>query len=102
MDIANNQFQMLKIQRSAETGLPVLAVSGRMDREHVSAVQQALRAEADICNVVLDLRELQLVDRAAVQFLSACEVSGVKLENCPSYIREWIGIGRDNSRELQY
>ena len=93
---------MLKIQRSEETGLAVLALSGRIDQEHVSAVQQALRAETDICNVVLDLEELRLVDRTAVQFLNACEASGIKLENCPSYIREWMGFGRDNSCELQY
>jgi len=94
--------KMLKIRRSGETGIAVLAVSGRIDEEHVSEVQRALRAETDICKVILDLRELRLVDRAAVQFLGACEASGVKLENCPSYIREWIGIGRDHSCELQY
>jgi len=93
---------MLKIRKSHETGLAVLALSGRIDQEHVSAVQQALQAEEDICEVVLDLRELRLVDRAAVQFLSACEASGIKLANCPPYIREWIGIGRENPRELQY
>ena len=79
-----------------------MALSGRIDQQHVLAVQQALQAETDIRKVVLDLSELQLVDRAAVQFLSACEASGVKLENCPSYIKEWIGIGREHSCELQY
>ena len=94
--------KMLKIRRSEETGLAVLALIGRIDQEHVSEVERALRAEADICKVMLDLEELRLVDRAAVQFLGACEASGIQLKNCPPYIREWIGIGRDYSCELRY
>ena len=99
--LPSDVHKMLKIRRSEKTGLPVLALSGRIDREHVSELQRALRAETDICKVVLDLGELRLVDRATVQFLGACEASGIKLVNCPSYIREWIGIGRENGCELQ-
>lgn len=85
---------MLKIRRSEEAGLAVFALSGRIDRERVSEVRNVLTAERDIGKVKLDLEELRLVDREAVKFLDACEVSGIKLANCPSYIREWIETGR--------
>jgi hypothetical protein len=76
------------------SGLAVFALSGRIDREHVSEVRDVLTAERDIGKVQLDLEELRLVDREAVKFLDACEASGISLANCPSYIREWIETGR--------
>ena len=85
---------MLKIRRSEEEGLAVFALSGRIDQEHVSEVRNVLTAERDIGNVKLDLEEVRLVDREAVKFLDACEVCGIRLANCPSYIREWIETGR--------
>jgi hypothetical protein len=36
------------------------------------------------------LKEVKLVDRDVVSFLAGCEAKGVKLVNCPAYIREWI------------
>ena len=35
-------------------------------------------------------RDVRLADRDAVKFLSSCETSGIKLENCPAYVREWM------------
>ena len=86
---------MLKIRRSEEAGLAVFALSGRIDRERVSEVRSVLTAERDIGKVKLDLEELRLADREAVKFLDACELSAIKLANCPSYIREWIETGRN-------
>lgn len=85
---------MLKIRRSEVEGLAVIALSGRIDQEHVAEVRSVLTAESDIGKIRLDLEELRLVDREAVRFLDACEVCGIKLANCPPYIREWIETGR--------
>jgi predicted metal-binding protein len=46
-------------------------------------------------NIILDLRDLRLADREAVRFLRGCEADGMKIENCPAYIREWINRERD-------
>jgi hypothetical protein len=46
-------------------------------------------------NIILDLRELRLADREAVRFLRVCEADGMKVENCPVYIREWMNRERD-------
>ena len=40
--------------------------------------------------VALDLKEVLLVDREAVKLLAVRELNGLKLKNCPAYIREWI------------
>jgi hypothetical protein len=49
----------------------------------------------DYRNVILDLQELRLAHRDAVRFLRACEADGMKLENCPAYIREWMNREKD-------
>jgi hypothetical protein len=41
-------------------------------------------------DVVLDLLELTLVDSEVVRFLVQCETNGLRLVNCPAYIREWM------------
>jgi hypothetical protein len=41
-------------------------------------------------DIILDLWDLRLADRDAVRFLRECEANGIKLENCPVYIREWM------------
>jgi hypothetical protein len=33
---------------------------------------------------------VRLADRDAVKFLRDCEADGMKLENCPAYVREWM------------
>ena len=86
---------MLRIRRSEEGGFAVFALSGQIDQELVPEVRNILTAERDIGGIKLDLEELRLVDREAVKFLDACEVNGIQLANCPSYIREWIETGRN-------
>jgi predicted metal-binding protein len=40
-------------------------------------------------------RDVRLADRDAVKFLRDCEVRGMKLENCPAYVREWMEREKD-------
>jgi hypothetical protein len=40
--------------------------------------------------IVLDLKDLILVDQDAVSFLERCEADSIRLRHCPAYIREWI------------
>jgi hypothetical protein len=77
----------------------VFALSGRIEEKDVSEMQKLLEAEADGVDITLDLEEVRLVDREVVRFLAACEVQGMKLKDCPSYIRKWIETGSDTSYE---
>jgi anti-anti-sigma regulatory factor len=80
---------MLKIQRAAN-GEVVFSLIGRMDGENVAELKTILSSETKGRRIVLDLKDLTLVDRDAVGFLERCEADSVKLKNCPAYIREWI------------
>lgn len=81
---------MLKIQRSAN-GRVVFTLSGRIEAEDVKELSQLLDLEtAGQQHLVLDLRDVTLVNEGAVKFLADCEADSTKLENCPAYIREWI------------
>jgi anti-anti-sigma regulatory factor len=80
---------MLKIQRKAN-GDVVLTLSGRLQADNVSELSALLAAEPAGRAVVLDLKDLVLVDRDIVRFLRACEGGGIALRNCPPYVRAWI------------
>jgi len=51
--------------------------------------------DRDYRNIILDLRDVRLADRDAVRFLKGCEAEGMKLENCPAYVREWMDREKD-------
>ena len=38
----------------------------------------------------IDLKNVLLVDREAVNLLVLSEANGTELRNCPPYIREWV------------
>ena len=80
---------MLKIQRTAN-GDVVFTVSGRLGADNAIELSAVLAAESTGRALVLDLKDLVLVDRDTVRFLRACEGNGITLRNCPPYIRAWI------------
>jgi len=84
---------MLRIQRSAN-GHVVFALSGRIEAEDVSELQRLFQLEAKDRPLILDLDDVTLVGRDAVEFLVRCEAENIVLKNCPAYIREWIGTPR--------
>jgi ABC-type transporter Mla MlaB component len=81
---------MLKIQRSIEANNVRFALSGRLEGQHLAELQRLIDEHAPHNVVTLDLEEIRLVDRDAVDFLARCEAAGVRLENCATYVREWI------------
>jgi ABC-type transporter Mla MlaB component len=80
---------MLRIQRSSDK-VAVFALSGRIDTEGLLEMQRVIGLEAAGQDITIDLQDITLVDREAVKFLANCELKGIKLENCPAFIREWI------------
>jgi len=80
---------MLKITRAAN-GQVIFKLSGRMGAENVAELETLVSAEASGRRIVLDLKDLTLVDQDAVSFLKRCEADGIQLKNCPAFIREWI------------
>jgi anti-anti-sigma regulatory factor len=80
---------MLKIQRTANSDV-VFTVSGRLEADNVGQLSALLTAEPAGRALVLDLKDLLLVDRDAVRFLRACQENSIVLRNCPPYIRAWM------------
>ena len=83
----------LRIERSARQGFTVFTLSGRMEAEQVADLKELFGR--DYRSIILDLRDLRLADRDAVKFLRSCERDGMKLENCPAYVREWMDREED-------
>ena len=68
--------------------LVILHISGHLQEVHVGMIEGLLAKETD--PVVFDLEEVTLVDREVVRFLATCDTRGIRLRNCPGFIREWI------------
>ena len=83
----------LRIERSTREGFTVFSLSGRIDAEQVEELRELFGR--DYRNFILDLRDLKLADRDAIRFLRGCEADGMKLENCPAYVREWMEREKD-------
>ena len=69
-------------------GILLFTLSGHMKAEEVAELKALF--DVDHRTIVLDLRDVRLADRDAVKFLRDCEADGMKLENCPEYVREWM------------
>jgi len=82
-----------RIHRAAGPDSIVFTLSGEMDGEHVERLRELLAAEI-VGRIVLDLQEVTLVDRVAVQFLTGIEGPDVRIANCPEYVRSWIAAER--------
>lgn len=79
-----------KIQREIiGKGLVVMRVSGRLAGDDVNTLRALLEEERNGA-LILDLKEVRLVDEEAVKLLAIQESNGTKINNCPRYIREWI------------
>jgi len=88
---------MLNIDRSAN-GQIVFTLSGRIEAEDIKQLQQLLASEPPGKQLVLNLRDVTLVNQDAVKFLACCEADSIMLENCPAYIRQWIERAKSGTR----
>jgi hypothetical protein len=83
----------LRIERSERQRFTVFTLSGRMEAGQITERKELF--DRDYRNIILDLQEMRLADRDAVRFLRDREADGMKLENCPAYIHEWIDREND-------
>ncbi len=86
----------LKIEVVSDGETATFRLSGRIEEDHLVELQAEVQRYRP--RLVFDLAEMTLVDLAVVRFLAAHEGDGVVLQNCPRYIREWIG--REVSQRL--
>ena len=87
---------MLRIER-ASNGKVVYTLIGRIEADDISELHRVFALEGSRVHIVLNLSELLLADRAAVEFLAGCEAKGMTLHDCPGYIRKWIDQGKNKN-----
>ena len=80
----------LRIERSERGQCTVFVLSGRLGVDYVGELQQLLGPVRNYATLILDLNDVKLADIEGVRFLIQCEAHGLKLENCPRYIRRWM------------
>jgi anti-anti-sigma regulatory factor len=78
----------LKIERDSREGKTTIFLIGRFDSEHLEELKTQISISSP--QIVLDLREVTIVDVEVVRFLVVCKARGAKIVHCSRYIREWI------------
>jgi anti-anti-sigma regulatory factor len=71
---------MLRIHRS-ENGEVVFTVSGQMDEEAIAELKTLISSESNLRPIVLDLKDLTLVNENAIAFFVHCEANSITLKN---------------------
>jgi hypothetical protein len=87
----------LKIVKGSDGQRTLFWLSGRIRSGDIGDIREQLKGIPE--GIVLDLRDVMLVDRDVVTFLAKSEAEGVEVVNCSPYIRAWISRERDIARE---
>ena len=70
-------------------------LSGRIEKAAIAELRRLFGLQTDYRNIVIDLKDVGVVDREVMSFFMNCEADGAKLENCAPYIREWMEREKD-------
>jgi len=84
-----------RIETSARGRLTVFILSGRIEKEAIAELERLFECQTDCRDIVLDLKDVGVIDRDVMRFFVRCEADGVKLENCAPYVREWMQGEKD-------
>jgi hypothetical protein len=78
----------LRIEKVPREHGTTIKLIGRIRAEYLADLKEQIAASAP--DIVLDLKEVSLVDADVVRFLVICESQGIRFDKCSAYIREWI------------
>ena len=84
-----------RIETAARGRLTVFSLTGRIEKQAIAELRRLFECQTDYRDIVLDLKDVGVIDRDVMHFFARCEADGVKLENCPAYVREWMERERD-------
>jgi hypothetical protein len=90
---------MLKILRSTKNASVIFTLVGRVEGESLEELKRVIGLEARDHYLILDLKDVTLVDQSAIWFLSRCDAEEVTIENCPAYIRDWIAAEKHRKQK---
>jgi hypothetical protein len=87
-----------RIERTVQPGATVFLVSGTMDTAHALELEALLGHEGE-GRFLVDLREITLVERQAIPLLARMEAAGLRLLNCPEYVRRSMAAASTEQQE---
>lgn len=87
-----------RVERSVDGSTVTFAVSGTVNAVRAADLQSLVDRELDV-KVLLDLRDVTLVERDAVPLLAGVRAGGAELVDCPEYLRLWMAAERDSAPE---
>jgi ABC-type transporter Mla MlaB component len=74
-----------------------LSLNGKLSEDAIPELELSIvEARESNRRVYIDLSEVTLVDRKAVQYISEQAAHDVKVVNCPVYLRRWINQVSDD------
>ena len=79
---------VLRIDRVEDGESVVFVLSGRIEAEYVDELERLFSQDGR--TITLDLKEVTLIDREVIDIIARWEGEGIRLENCPAYVRDWI------------
>jgi len=79
-----------RIETAVRGRLSIFILSGHIETQAMAELKRLFELHTDCRDIVVDLRDVSMVDREVMRFLMRCESDGVTLENCTPYIREWM------------
>ncbi|MBV9268371.1 MAG: hypothetical protein JO061_19550 [Acidobacteriaceae bacterium] len=87
------QYKIVLEPHPAEQYVNVL-LNGKLDEQALPEIERSIcEAQRKQSRVFIDLSEVTLLDRKAAEYFSARAVNGIRLVNCPAYLRRWICAG---------
>ena len=84
-----------RIETAARGRFTIFILSGRIEKQAIAELRKLFESQPDVRKIVLDLKDVGVIDREVMRFFVRCEAEGVKLENCAAYIREWMEREKD-------
>jgi predicted metal-binding protein len=84
-----------RIETAVRGKFTVFALSGQIETQAIAELRRLLKLQTDCRDIVLDLKDVTVVNRDVMRFFVSCEADGMKLENCAPYIREWMEREKD-------
>jgi len=84
-----------RIETAARERVTVFLLIGRIEKEAIAELRRLFEGQTDYRQIVLDLKDVVVIDREVMRFLVGCEADGVRLEKCAPYIREWMRREKD-------
>jgi hypothetical protein len=71
-------------------------MSGDFHREYIAELKTQIEERRP--RMILDLKDVTLVDVDVVRFLALCLRNAIKIVHCPHYIRDWISREHQSPR----